>query len=116
MERIDQEISVGEDFFLPIIFEFEQCGQDYPIEISGYTVEMQVGYGLFIDGNTPIIDVTTEDGDIIIDGPNGKINIYVPNAITSTLTVGVYDYAVKVTNSVGLVERLIGGKFTIKGW
>lgn len=116
MDQIDQEIRVGEDFFLPIIYEFEICEQDYPIDISGYTVEMQVGLGIFIEGNTPIFDVSTDNGKIIIDGPNGMINIYIPNALTLVAPYGCYEYAVKVTNTVGMIERLIGGKFEVKGW
>jgi hypothetical protein len=62
--------------------------------------------------------VSTANGNIILDGPEGKINIYIPNSISSTLIPGVYDYGVKVTNAVGLVERLIGAQnqFKIKAW
>lgn len=116
VEQVDQVCIVGTDFFLPILYEFEVCGQDYPWDISGYFVEMQVGTGVFISGNTPLIDVTTITGQIIIDGPNGKINIWVPKTMTIDQPYGCVDYAVAVTNPVGLTEQLISGKWTFKGW
>lgn len=116
MEVIPQECIVGTDFFLPILYEFEVCGQNYPLDISGYTVEMQIGNGIFIAGNTPLIDVSTTQGSIIVDGPNGKINIWIPNTTTIVQPYGCYQYGVKVTNTVGLIEQLIGGSFAFKPW
>jgi hypothetical protein len=116
MITIPQEVRVGADFFLPLLYEFRIGNEKYPLDISGYTVEMQVGNGIFTESGNIIVDVSTENGNIILDGPNGKINIYIPNSITTGLETGCYDYAVKVTNAVGLIERLFGGPFVVKDW
>ena len=115
MLSLPLEISVAEDFYLPIQYQYQLCDNFYPLDISGYVVEMQVGLQPFV-GVPSIIDVSSVNGDIIIDGPNGKIEIYIPNTLITPYMFGQWNYAVKVTNTVGLVERLFGGQFTIKGW
>jgi len=85
----------------------------YPFDITGYQIEMQVKTALN-SANPPLIDVSTANGNILVDGPNGKINIYIPNAITSGLILGSFFYDLRVTNTVGLIERLFGGRFNVK--
>ena len=106
-------IYTGEDLYLPILYQFRLYNVDYPQDISGYVVQMEVRQTATISGS-PLINVSTVGGQIIVDGPNGKIEIYISNTVTSTLPIGVYVYDVKVTNTVGLVERIFGGTFTVK--
>lgn len=109
------EVSAGEDFYLPIQYQIQIDGNSSPIDISAYYFEMQIGLQPFM--LPPIIEVTSTDGQIIVDGPNGIVNIYIPNSITSNpYYFGNWLYAVKARNSIGLVERLFGGPFQIKGW
>ena len=112
------EISVGEDFYLPIQYQFQVCDNFYPQDISGYTAEMQVGLRPFSEGFNyiaPIIDVSTSDY-IAIDGSSGKIEIRIPNATITPYMFGCWNYAVAATNVSGLIENLFGGSFTIEGW
>lgn len=116
MLLVPQECYLGTDFYLPIIWTFEVCNVQYPIDLTGYEVEMQVGYDIFTPNCDPVIDVTSQAGQITVDGPNGKINICVPNSLTQDLYPECYDYGVKVTNTLGQVERLFGGTFEIRSW
>lgn len=103
----------GADFYLPLIWSFGYCNVDYPLNITGYTIEMQVKESL--NSYSPLVSVSTMDGNIIVDGDNGKIEIWIPNAITSGLPLGTFIYGVKVTNIVGLIENLLYGQFSIEG-
>ena len=104
------DIVKGTDFYLPIIYmvSVESEGLKYPINITGYSVQMQVRPTVGSTG-TPLVDISTEDGTILIDGPNGKIELIIPKAITSTLPVGNWSYDVLVTNVSGWTEQIIFG-------
>jgi hypothetical protein len=114
MQTVPLEIRPGEDFYLPINWQDEVCGMIYPLDISGYQVDMQISYEPFT-AITPICEVSTENY-IYVDGPDGLIEITIPNSITQNLPIGCYNYAIKITSNFGLVERILGGKFEIKGW
>jgi hypothetical protein len=115
MITLPLSISAGEDFYLPIQYQFEIKGEYFPMDISGYNFEMQIGLLPF--NLPPIIDVTSQSGQIIVDGPNGKAEIYISHTLTNSPYVfGNWKYAIKATSPVGLVERLFGGSFEIKGW
>lgn len=111
--NIPLEIYQGEDFYLPILYQYELFNQTYPFDISGAVVQMEVRQTVN-SSNPPLVNVSSTGGQIIIDGPSGKIEIWISNTITSVLPLGEFYYDVKVTNNMGLVERLIGGKFTVK--
>lgn len=112
-------MSVGEDFYLPMQWQFNFCDNFYPQEISGYTFEMQIGLRPFSEGFAyipPIIDISTASGNITVDGANGKVEFRIPRATVTPYMFGTWQYAVASTNVLGLVENLFGGSFEIKGW
>ena len=112
-------MSVGEDFYLPLQWQFDVCGNFNPMDISGYAFEMQVGLRPFSQGFAyipPIIDISTANGGIIIDGVDGKIEFRIPRVLVTPYMFGCWNYAVAATNVSGLIENLFGGSFTIEGW
>lgn len=109
-------LSVGTDFYLPMQWQFELCETFYPIDISGYEFEMQIGLDPFNPAIPPILDITSQAGQITIDGPNGKAEFWIPRNMVTPYMFGCWKYAVAATNVAGLVENLFGGPFTIKGW
>ena len=110
------EMQVGTDFYLPLQWQFEICDNFYPIDITGYVFEMQVGLRPF-STVSPIIDITSlPGGTIIIDGPNGKAEFYIYKQTVTPYMFGAWQYAISATNTVGLTECLFGGEFNIKGW
>ena len=112
--QIPLKCDIGTDFYLPIVWQFCLNNTTYPVDLSGYTAQMQVRPTVNSTG-TPLVDVSTANSNIIISGPTGQISIYIPNSITSGLPEGCFVYDLKVVNNVGLVEKLFGGSFTVKG-
>lgn len=112
MNNVPVECYQGADFYLPVLYLFEVCGIDYPQEITGYTAKMDIRYAAD-QANPPLLSIAVGTG-IVIDGPNGKIELWIPNANTLTLPLGCLVYDLKVTNSQGMVERLFGGTFNVK--
>lgn len=110
------EMSVGEDFYLPMQWQFQVCENFYPIDISGYNFELQVGLDPFNAAIPSIIDITSQANQIIVSGPEGKVEFYIAKTLVTPYMFGCWKYAVKSINTVGLVERLFGGNFNIKGW
>ena len=108
-------MQVGTDFYLPMQWQFELCGSFYPIDLTGYVFEMQVGLNPF-STIPPIIDISSVNNDIIVDGPNGKVEFYIYKTLVTPYMFGCWKYAVSAINTVGLTECLFGGEFNIKGW
>lgn len=81
-----------------------------PHDLTGRTFKMQVREK---HGDDDIlIDLSTENGGIILDGPDGAIRLIVPAEITTLLPAltGVYDIEMK---DGSIVTRVIQGKFSI---
>jgi len=108
--EIPIDIVKGTDFYLPIIYMIDvpSEGLRYPVNITGYSVQMQVRPTVGSTG-TPLVDISTALGTILIDGPNGKIELLIPKAVTSLLPVGTWEYDVMVTNVSGWTEQIISG-------
>lgn len=109
------QMSVGTDFYFPMQWQFKLCDVFYPMDISGYVFEMQVGLEPF-GSVPPIIDISSVNNDILIDGPNGKVEFYILKTLVTPYMFGIWNYAISAINTVGLTENLFGGQFTIKGW
>lgn len=98
----------GVDFYLPINYVISVDSIKYPINISGWTARMQIRKTVGSTG-TPLADISSANGTIIIDGPNGKIELIIPKSITVNIPVGSWAYDCLVTNSSGWTEQIIFG-------
>lgn len=86
----------------PTIFE--------PYNLGGHTARMQVRRT--IDSTTVLVELTTENTGISIDGAAGKITLFMSDILTSTITSsGVYD--LEIIDSSENVSRVIQGLFTL---
>ena len=108
--EIPIDIIKGTNFYLPIIYMIDvpSEGLRYPVNITGYSVQMQVRPTVGSTG-TPLVNISTALGTILIDGPNGKIELLIPKAVTTELPVGNWSYDVLVTNVSGWTEQIISG-------
>lgn len=80
------------------------------MDLSGYTARMHVRRT--IESSDYIISLTTENGRISIDGPEGQITLTLSAQETTSLSSsGVYD--LEIIDSTGIVSRPIKGKFTL---
>ena len=78
-----------------------------PLDLTGYTGRMQVRAS--IDAPGVLLDLTTENGGIVIDAPTGTIDRRVSAADSAALTFqsGVYD--LELVDAAGDVTRLAEG-------
>ncbi len=83
-----------------------------PINLTGYTAEMRVARN---KGGTLVLNPTTENGDIVITGLTGNVQINVSAADTADVEAGIYVYEVDLTANNGTVTRLLEGQFVVDG-
>lgn len=83
-----------------------------PIDITSYTARMQVRRDY--NSPTPLLDLTTENGCIILGGAAGTISIEASDDMTRAIPakVGVYDVEL-IAPGNGVVTRIIQGAVTV---
>ena len=78
-------------------------------DLTGHTARMQIRRD--IESTTVMLELTTENGRITLDGPAGAISLLISAADTSTLDrSGVYD--LELVEGV-IVKRLIRGNINL---
>lgn len=81
-----------------------------PWDLDGHTARMQVRRT--IDSGTPLVELTTENGRIILNEEPGRIRLHMADEVTATITTsGVYD--LEIVDGIGNVSRVVQGKFTL---
>ena len=79
-------------------------GGSTPLDITGYSVRLQARDHLGV----LILDLSTSNGGITIDGPNGTLSFNAAPALTDqVVTAGRYE--VEMTTAAGDVYRVISG-------
>ena len=81
------------------------------INLTGATARMQVRPE--IDSSTIIIELTTTNNRLIINGVAGEIDILIDATTTATLPIGNYYYDLELVQGT-FVTRLIEGRFFVK--
>ena len=82
-----------------------------PIDLTGCTARMQVRSE--IESPTVLLELTTENGGIVIDGPAGKLTLRISPAATAAIAweSGVWD--LEVVHPNGDVTRLAQGAISV---
>lgn len=83
------------------------------IPLTGYTARMQVKESY--DSSTKVLDLTTQNGRILIEGERGVISVNVPESQMTAISPGEYVYDFELIYSGGQVERMLMGTFTVRG-
>jgi hypothetical protein len=83
-----------------------------PYDITGYSARMQIRSTY---GGTLLLDLTTANGRLVIDGPAGRITISIDAVTTASLVAGegVYDLEVVSPAATPVVTRLLEGAVTV---
>ena len=82
-------------------------GGSTPIDITGYEASMQARS---VDGDI-MMDMSTSNGGITINGPAGKLSFIANSTLTSQVTkTGRYE--VEMTNTYGDIYRVISGSIS----
>lgn len=90
---------------------FTWTADSAPVDLTGFTGRAQLR---LTAGNPNIaLDLSSDNGGIIVDGVNGKITMYATNDQTETLTADKYLYDLEITDTQGDVQRLVEGVITI---
>lgn len=104
--ELNLTIEQGATFLLTL---FDQDDTGAPVNLSGYTARMQLRTTKA--ASTAVLELTTENGRISIDGAAGQINLSIAAADTNSLTgSGFYD--LELVNGA-IVERFIEGQYTV---
>lgn len=85
---------------------------DTPIDLTSYTAEMHVRATVASAGT--IIELSTSDSSIILDGVNGTIELLITATDMTAITAGKYYYDLELYGPDDLIIRLIEGRFTVK--
>lgn len=83
-----------------------------PIDLTGCTARMQVRAE--IESPTVLLELTTANGGITVDGPAGQLTLYLTPAATAAIAwqSGVWDLELEHPN--GDVTRLVQGTVSVK--
>ncbi|WP_020472369.1 hypothetical protein [Zavarzinella formosa] len=98
---IEQGAAFGESYLI-------QGSDGNALDLTGCTAAMQVRVN--IGDPSALLTLTTENGGLAIDGPNGAIT---PDFDTSPLNPGTYVYDLKLRDSGGAPVRLMQGSVTV---
>lgn len=79
--------------------------------LSGYSAKMQVR--AFLGAAATLLELSTANGRLVINGLAGQITLSLDNTTTSALTFksGVYD--LEITSGAGFVTRVMQGNITV---
>jgi hypothetical protein len=83
-----------------------------PINLTGYTARMQLR--ATYTSETPVINLTTENGGIEITPLDGEILVKMTAAQTEGIPARDYYYDIEVESADGRVYRVIEGKATVR--
>lgn len=83
---------------------------DVPVNLSGWTAEMQIREKH--TSATEVAVLTIANGGIEILG-GGVIRLYLAAAFTATLVAKEYVYDIELTTPLGVVSRILEGKFIV---
>lgn len=92
-----------------------------PVDLTGYTARMQVrtpnkriGHLQTDYRNMPLIlTLTSQNGDIALNGATGRITVSIPPATTKNLPGGTYEYDLEMVASPTNITRLLRGVFVV---
>jgi hypothetical protein len=102
----------GATYILPINY-YQPDGS--VVNLSGYSADM-IFRATVQDTGSPIIEVSTSLGTIIINGVNGIITLTIPSTVTALLQDGqqMY-YNLFITSPTGIVTPLLAGPAYVEG-
>lgn len=104
--QYDITVEQGSTFNLTLVYK-DQRG--YVIDLTGYSARMQLRSS--VASSAVVLDLTTANGRISIDGAAGKISLLIAAADTAGLSgTGVYD--LELVNGL-IVQRVLEGSYTI---
>lgn len=84
-----------------------------PFVLTGWTARMQVRSRGAASTALPLLDLTTANGAIVVDGPAGTATVTITATQTSSLPPGRAVYDLELVSPTGEVTRLIEGSLLV---
>ena len=82
------------------------------IDLTGYAAQMRAAVS---KGEAPVLQASTDNGQIVIEGALGVVMIDLPASLTDSLEPGQYVYQLDLTSPGGQVTRLLEGALLVDG-
>ena len=101
---LDLLIEQGATFVKDLIWK---DSNGVPVNVTGYTARMQVRPHK--SSTTVIVEASTDNGYITMGTDDGAIGISIPAAITAAITQTRGTYDLEITDTEGVVTRLLEG-------
>ena len=101
------KIEQGATFRKPLIWKADGIA----VDLTGWTARMQIRPT--IESDVIIAELTTENDGIAIDGPAGKISLYIGAAQTAAMNFETAVYDLELVDSQGDVFRLLYGSVSL---
>lgn len=120
--RLDILVEQGADFDYPLLYS---DANGVAIDLTGYTARMKVKKSL--DAVGVEVDLTTENGGIVIDGFLGEVRLKMTALETAGLVIDLsvqnlrvplvehWLYDLELIDVSGVVTRLVEGVFSVSG-
>ena len=93
-------------------FAFQILNNNTPWDLTNYDVTMTVRP--FVGASTTTVVATNDNGQVAIDGPNGRITVTLSDTTTANIDASRYSYDL-VIDSGSVVTRILEGKFIVTG-
>ena len=109
-QTLDITCRRGDTFSLTI--NFKQSDGTSPVDVSGYSFEMEVRSSADDDGNSPVINKS--DAPITItNATNGTVSIGITDAVMETVEGDTYVYDIQAITTAGATTTWVTGSFTV---
>lgn len=103
----DFTVFQGDDYGFTVAYKNPD---DTAKPLTDYTARMQARAAY--DSAETVLDL--EDGDgLTISEAEGRVAVALGNALTATITPGVYVYDLEITSPTGTKKKLVFGKMTV---
>ena len=105
------EVSPAADVWL--VSDVDEAVARVPMDLTGYAARMQIRPR--VSSDTELLELTSEDGGIVIDGPSGQLTLFATDSQTSDLSfrTAVYDIEIVSPAPESYVTRVLQGKVTL---
>lgn len=104
----DFTIEQGATFSQPLLW---RDSSNNPVNLTGYTARMQARRSK--TSEEAVVDLTTENGGIVLGGATGRITLRIPAATTNTYTWLRAYYDLELVAPGGDVRRLLQGELNV---
>jgi hypothetical protein len=82
-----------------------------PVDLTNYTARMQIRPD--INSSTILVTLTEANGGIVLGGTKGTVQIVIADTVTAAFTFTTAVYDLDLTDSNGVVTRLLQGVITL---